>query len=420
MTQGIHICGAGLLTPVGNDLETFWDALMRGAGNFQPITSFDTAGIENPIAGICQDLPLTLLPERKLVKMMNRGDLVGLLAALSAWQQAGRSLPEIHSESWGAYAGSNYTRLGDVTPLFKPVRECVDAGMQNFDSSEFGARLQGMINPIMAIHVLHNNGLAQVTQALGLRGANCCYYDFDVSGVRAIFEACRRIRSGDIDGAVCGASYAPVDAFQFAQARSTGRQLNVSVEDSADAIEAWGDRRSGTILSEAGAYVVLDKLGSGPRVHGAAIRSSAALDERARADAIVRAIRAALMESGLRLNDLAFMIGQGSGCFVDDSVEIMALNKLASERSMPLPAMSLKPVVGETSEASAVLALIVAMQAMGKKILPPTKNFSKDRSKISKSLLVSGVAQSLGPGAALVYAFNKSGLAGAMVIRGDD
>ncbi len=414
-----YIAGIGLTTPLGHDTQSFWQALMHARPAFNTIDSFDISGLEHAVAGVCRDLPLSRLPERKLIKMMTRRDLLMLLAALDAWKNAGRKMPEGEPDTWGAYTGTNYMRIGEITPYFRPVRECVDGALQKFSSSEFGARLQGMINPIMAIHVLLNNGLAQVTQTLNLRGPNCCYYDFEVAGLRALVEAVRRIRAGDLAGAVCGGSYHPVDPFQYSQALVSGRQQSVSLEQAATAIKPWqADIADGTILSEAGAALVLvsTKIETAVSVRGVGLRSTYDFSLQARATALADAIQAALTDAAVSSDELGFIVGQGSGCHADDTLECEALTRILVNRKKSLSLMSPKSTLGETSEASGILSVAIATLAFAENCLPPTKNFSAASSKIPKCLHVSDQAQEISSGLALVYAFNKSGLASAVVI----
>lgn len=419
MSKPVHINGIGLTTPLGHDVDAFWHALMNAEPRFALIDSFDTAGIgSDAVAGICRDLPIQLLPERKLMKMMTRRDLLALLSALKAWHHAGRKFPEERPEVWGAYTGTNYMRIGDITPYFRPVRECVDGDFQKFSSSEFGSRLQGMINPIMAIHVLLNNGLAQITQALNLRGSNCCYYDFDVAGLRGIVEATKRIRAEDVVGAMCSAAYHPVDAFQYSQAIVTGRQRRVALTDAPTAVTPWSnnEKNSGTILSETGASLLLSNKPGLATVRGVAIRSTHQLDTKGRSKSLLDVMHAALADAGEDADAIQFIVGQGSGCTEDDQIEMNALNELLVKVQKDVPLMSAKPTLGETSEASGVIASIIATLAQTKKCLPPTKNFSAASSKISIRPKISDKAQPITPGVALVYAFNKSGLASAVVL----
>lgn len=411
MSRAVHIRAVGVVSPVGHNMDLIWRCLLDRQPNFSAIDAFDTDQCGTNIAGNCRNLPFEILPERKLVKMMNRRDLIGLMAAIQAWRAAGRMLPEPEAARWGAYVGSNNTRMGDLIPYFKPVRECVDVALLKFNSCEFGARMQSMINPLIAIHALQNNGLAQISQTLGLQGANCCYYDHEVSGLRAIVEATKRLRAGDIEGAVCGASHAPIDPFQFAQALVDRQQMCRRMEEGESAITPWMHKSKGTILSEAACYMILARRSSelGPAIHG--IGAAAGTDG---VESLTRAIRNALADAGAVVGDLAGIIGQGAGCTREDTLELRALANLGNSR--PMPVMSPKSVLGETREANGVLALAIARQALQAKILPPTVNFSSSSKVVPKNIKIVDQVQELENGLLLTYAFNKHGLANAVVI----
>jgi 3-oxoacyl-[acyl-carrier-protein] synthase II len=425
----VVITGAGLATPGGYTLDENYAAARAGKGCFTEITRFSTAGSSVRYAGDCPEPDVKKLPDRKIQKIVRRKDVISLLTCLDVAQRSGLTKGVMDPERVGMYVGAGSTQIGDLTPYFILVSQCADVEGGTFDSASFGQKLMDLVNPLVVLQNLMNNALCYGTMTLDIRGVNSNFMDFHVAGLRAVGEGYRSIAQGRCDAALCGGVAGPVEPFQLAEGVESGylaRTKDVSLADIGGIVKPFDKRRQGAIMSEGSGFVYLEEeqhaLKRGApilgRVTGFALASDGSIDliGEPYAPAIGRCLDMALREAGHKPTDLGLLVGHANGSLFGDGAEARAYAEFLGAHAAKLPLYSPKSVFGDLSEASGMLGLILALDAMAKGEVAATHNFAVG-DDYSKQLSVKAEPQAVKQKRAAVTARNFLGLSTALVIE---
>lgn len=261
MTDSVLISGVGVVSPLGRSMAEHLQGLWSKQHGFRRITTYDTTAAEIVYAGEVQDLTHIALPNRKLQKLLNRKDLLGIAAAHAALLDADMQSDGRNPDRHGVFIGSCSTQIGDFIPYFETAPACIGADGLSFDSNRFGRDCLNDINPLAAVKVLLNGCLAHVSQQFNIQGANTSVMDGEVSGLKALRMASNAIKRGELDWALVGAMTAPLDPFQMGQAKAKGLlapQKGLACEELQDAVRPFDTAAIGTLLSEGAVFFVLE------------------------------------------------------------------------------------------------------------------------------------------------------------------
>lgn len=423
----VVVTGAGLATPVGYTLEENYAAWRQGKHRFSEITAFNTKGSSVRHAGECPAPDVKKLPDRKVQKILRRKDVISLLATLDTAANAGVVKGQIDPERFGMYVGAPATQIGDLTPYFTLVAQCANLETGSFDSEMFGQKLMDLVNPLVVLQTLMNNGLCFGTMTLDIRGVNANFMDFQVAGLRAVGEAFRSIMHDRADAVIAGGLSAPVEPFQLAEGVHSGylattKDLDVPL---GEVVRPYDASRRGAILSEGSAYVMLEEeeharkrgatiLG---RIDGFFLTSDGTFDLMAvrESPGLERAMNGALSDAGWKKEDLGLLVGHGNGSKHADFAEAKAYTSFLGATASKLPLTSPKAVLGDLCEAGGVVSLVLALESFARGEAPPTYNF-KAGDEHSAKLSLRAEPQTLKNKRALITSRNFLGLCSAMAV----
>lgn len=423
----VVITGAGIASPAGYTLAENIAAWRGTAHKFTEITHFNTAGSSVRYAGSCPPPDMKKLPDRKVQKILRRKDVISLITTLETAAHAGIEKGKVDPERTGMYVGAGSTQIGDLTPYFTLVAQCANLETGQFDSELFGAKLMDLVNPLVVLQTLMNNGLCFGTMTLDIRGVNANFMDFQVAGLRAVGEGFRSIAYDRADVVIAGGIAGPVEPFQLAEGIHGGylaRTKDLS-EPLDTLVKPWDEKRTGAILSEGSAYVVLEEeqhaLRRGAsimgRVDGFFLASDGAFEFMAERDSpgLARSIGGALAEARMHKNDLGFVVGHGNGARSADFAEAKAYADFFGARARSLPVTTPKGMIGDMCEAGGVLGLILALDSLKRGDVPPTHNFVAG-DQYSAQLGIKNETQTITARRGVVTSRNFLGLCAAMVV----
>ena len=369
----IVITGAGVVCASGRTPAEVLDAVLSGRSAIAPATGW-TSG-RAPLAGEVEPYDAAALAgDRKVLKLIGRADVLGLHAASraveSARLEASRSaLDAAGREAWSdrsaVFAGSGavaYRNQYDFLPLLTEA-----AG----DLREFGRRVADHVSPMWLLRTLPNNVLCHPGVRFSLKGVNGCFTNHGTSGALALEESAEAIRSDEADRAVA-----------IAQTYAIEPQNLVYYDDAGiltrDALRPFDAERSGTVLAEGAAAVVLETEASArardvePIAEllgfGYASEGGSLVSVREDGEGPARALRAALEDAGLAARDVGLIVSHGNGTIASDSSEARAL--LSVFGPDPPPVAAFKWAFGHTLDAAGILELILAALALREGVVP--------------------------------------------------
>ena len=375
MSARVVVTGSGAICAAGKSPEEIWEAVWTGRSAIRPIQQWDASGWPTSLAGEIHGLePRALVEDRKLHKLLQRTDLLGLYVAGRAIDDAGfvayREALEpadaaAFNDRTGVYVGSGgggYQSQHEFFPLLTTAKG--DLGI-------FGRELAATVNPMWLLRSLPNNVLCHIGIRYGLKGPNACVTNHSVSGSLAVADAAAALRAGEADRALAVGHDAPIEP----QMVLYYHQLRLL---SADGLRPFDARRSGSLLGEGAAALVLETEAAAAarraRVLGEFLGSGCATEVEGLlaippdGDGLARAIALALDDAGIRPAEVGMIVAHGSGTRQSDASEAAAIRRVFGATAPPVTAF--KWAFGHPLAASGILDSVLALVALRHGVVP--------------------------------------------------
>lgn len=367
----VAITGIGPITPIGNGADGLWDGIRRGTSAVRPIDRFDPAQFSCRVAATAEFEPLDFMTPKKAHKL-DRFSQIGLACSLMALADAGLSPSDVAGDGMGIYTGS---ALGGIEFAEKQHEVFVAKGIR-------------AVSPLLALSVFGGASSCNIAIELGLTGASVANANSCASGVIAIGEAARLIRTGETDVMLAGGVEAPLAPLTFG-AFAIIRVLTGRNDDPETASRPFDKDRDGFVMAEGGTMLVLEEYGRAVR-RGAHVYAellgyattndahhmTAPLPDGAQA---ARAMSAALREAGLPPEAVGYVNAHGSSTVLNDSTECRAIRKALGDHAEHAPVSSTKGMHGHALGATGAIEAAITALALQRGHLPGTTNlFEKD------------------------------------------
>jgi 3-oxoacyl-[acyl-carrier-protein] synthase I len=375
MSARVVVTGSGAICAAGKSPEEIWEAAWTGRSAIRPIQQWDISGWPTSLAAEIPGLdPRTLVKDRKIHKLLQRTDLLGLYVADRALDDAGlvayREALEsadaaVVNDRTGVYVGSGsggYQNEHEFFPLLTTA---------NGDLGTFGRELVATVNPMWLLRSMPSNVLCHIGIRYGLKGPNVCMTNHSVSGSLAVVEAAAALRAGEADRALAVGHDAPIEP----QMVLVYHQLGLL---SSDGLWPFDARRSGSVLGEGAAALVLETEAAatarGARVIGGFLGSGCATDAegllaiRPDGDGLAGAIVMALDDAGIHAAEVGMIVAHGSGTRQSDASEAAAIHRVFGATAPPVTAF--KWAFGHPLAASGTLDAVLALVALRRGVVP--------------------------------------------------
>jgi 3-oxoacyl-[acyl-carrier-protein] synthase-1 len=375
MSARVVVTGTGAICGAGKSPEEIWEAAWTGRSAIRPIRQWDASAWPISLAAEIPGLdPRALVADRKIHKLLQRTDLLGLYVAGRALDDAGivayREALEpadaaAVNDRTGVYVGSGsggYQNEHEFFPLLSTA---------NGDLGTFGRELAATVNPMWLLRSMPSNVLCHIGIRYGLKGPNACVTNHSVSGSLAVVEAAAALRAGEADRALAVGHDAPIEP----QMVLVYYQLGLL---SPDGLWPFDARRSGSLLGEGAAALVLETQAAaaarGAHVLGEFLGSGCASDAegllaiRPDGDGLAGAIVMALDDAGIRPAEVGMIVAHGSGTRQSDASEAAAIHRVF--RATVPPVTAFKWAFGHPLAASGTLDAVLALIALRHGVVP--------------------------------------------------
>jgi 3-oxoacyl-[acyl-carrier-protein] synthase II len=367
VTRRVVVTGMGTVTPVGLDVASTWDALVKGRSGLSRITRFDPSPYETQIAGEVKGFEPTAYMDRKEVRRTDRFTHLAVAASREALTDANLQL-DADTERFGTAIASG---VGGLETLIDQTLLMEKRGPSR-------------LSPFLITMVIANAASGQVAMEFGLKGPSLTHISACASSSHAIGEAGDIIRRDQADVMVAGGSEAAVLALgiaAFSAMHATSRRN----DDPEGASRPFDKDRDGFVLSEGAAVVVLEELGHalarGARIYGELVGYGATADAyhitapSPEGEGNARAMRMALDEAGLRPEEIDYINAHGTSTQPNDREETAAIKQVFGEHAYKLLVSSTKSMTGHLLGAAGALEAIVCLLAIRDGCIPPTINY---------------------------------------------
>jgi 3-oxoacyl-[acyl-carrier-protein] synthase II len=369
----VVITGAGVVSPIGLDLATFWRSLASGRSGVRPISALPASHLPVTFAGEITDFDgKQYITPRKSLKVMSREIQFSVAAANMAVRQSELLPGGVAPERLGVIFGAELMH-SPTEEVEAAYRDSVVEG--RFDFRRWGEAAMRDIYPLWMLKYLPNMPACHIGIAHDARGPNNTITLGDVSGLSAIIEAARVIERGQADAMIAGGAGSCLSATIFTRLQ----KLDVSHRNDApeEACRPFDAARDGRVHGEGAAAFVLE-LAETARARGARIlarfRGGATCCAPSRAgDAVRRAVRGTLRAAEWSPDDVGHVNAHGASTKSGDAMEAMALQAELGETPVTAPSS----FFGSLGPGSGAVEMLATVLGLAHDAVPPTLNFEK-------------------------------------------
>ncbi len=365
----IVITGMGAMSPLGHSARESWESAVAGRSGVGPITQFDASDFPCRIAGEVKEFKPGDYMDFKEARRMSRASQLAVAAAGMAVSDAclGPTVPD--AEGTGVVIG---TGMGGLERADENLQVLRSRGLSRVSPFSLTSSL-----PNMPSH--HVSLMAQTMGPISTVIAACA------TGTQAIGEATEFIRRGAAHTVLAGGVEGLVHEAALA-GFSAMRALSTAYNDCPErASRPFDADRDGFILSEGAGVVVLERLDRalerGAHIYAEVLGHASSSDAfhvaapDPEGEGAVRAMRWAVKDAGIELDEMSYINAHGSSTPINDRVETLAIKKLFGEMAYGIPVSSTKSVMGHAMGGTGALEAIFCVFALHEGILPPTINY---------------------------------------------
>ena len=368
----VVITGLGALTPIGNNAQEYWQGLVSGVSGAAPITHFDATNAKTTFACEVKNFKGEDYFDRKEIRKYDKFSQYGIVAAEQAMQDSGLTLCEEEKDYAGVIWASG---IGGIQTFEDEITDYVH-GDGTLRFSPFF--IPKMIADICAGHI---------SMKYGFRGVNFCTVSACASSAHALAEAFMYIRLGKAKVMISGGSEAAVTHAGLG-GFSSMKAISQRNDDPATASRPFDKDRDGFVLGEGAGALVLEEY-EHAKARGAKIYAELA-GTGCTADAYhmtaphpeglgaMRAMRLAVEEAGLKLEDIDHINTHGTSTPLGDVAEIKAIVNLFGDHAKNININSTKSMTGHLLGAAGAIEAVATTLAIYNGIVPPTINHFTD------------------------------------------
>ena len=379
----VVVTGAGVINPLGNDIETLWSALKEGKSGVARTTVFDASRFPTKISAEVKNWDITDTGEdAQTWKFRGRHTKFAGGAAKQAVESSGILDHISDPRRFGVYMGS-----GEGNQDFLSFAKMMAAALDdegNLDLVKFTEKGLDVLNPLMELEQEPNMPVGHIAAMFNAQGPNANCLTACAASSQAVGEAVEIIRRSEADVMLSGGTHSMIHPFGV-----TGFNLLTALSENNDdptgASRPFDRLRDGFVLGEGSAMLVLEELEfakkRGANIWGEIIGYGSTADAYRITDihpegrGAIGCMRGALSNAGLDPAQIDYVNAHGTSTTVNDKVESLACREVFGENAMKTPISSTKSMMGHLIAAAGATELIVCLSAMRDNVLPPTMNY---------------------------------------------
>ena len=371
MVQGLQrvvVTGLGAITPIGNDVSSYWEGLSTARNGVAGITLFDASRHACRFAAEVKDFDPSGWLEPKESKRWDRFCQFGVIAAKQAVAHAGLTIDEANQHRVGTAIGSG---VGGLLMMETQAHVLKDRGPDR-------------VSPFCVPMMIPNMATGLTAIALGAKGPSSAVATACAAGSNAIGDAYRLIQLGLADVMVAGgaeSAITPLGVAGFASAKA----LSFRNDDPTTASRPFDAERNGFVIGEGAGVIVLESLehaqARGAQILAEVVGYGMSCDAHHITSPSpggvggAEAMRLALKDARLEPDDVDYVNAHGTSTQANDSNETSAIKSALGDRAYRIPVSSTKSMTGHLLGGSGGIEAVAAVLAIEHKLVPPTINY---------------------------------------------
>lgn len=367
----VFITGMGAVSPIGNDVATFWQNLLAGKSGAGRITLFDTKDMPHNIACEVKDFDPADYMDRKVARRIARSTQFAIAVARQALADANLTIDASNRDNVGVLMA---TGGGGITEIEFATEEMAERGWRS-------------VGPFVVPAAMANAVSCLVSIETGARGPVMTSTAACASGHYSIIEAFHFLQRGEADVIIAGGAESAVSMLTMSAFGRMG-PLSSRTDDPQHACRPFSVDRDGFVAGEGGCAMILEteeharRRGAriygevlGGRLTGDAYHITAPDPE---GDGAARALTGAVKGAKLQPRDIGLVFAHGTGTVLNDEGETKALKRAFGEHVYDLKITSIKSMVGHALGAAGAQSAVAAICALREGVMPPTINYTPD------------------------------------------
>jgi 3-oxoacyl-[acyl-carrier-protein] synthase II len=380
----VVITGMGILTPIGQDVETFWNNLVNGVSGAGPITKFDPSSFRTRIACELKNFDPSLFLDKAEIKRTDPFTQYAMVAAGQAIKDSGLDFAQMNPYDSGVIWG---TGQGGMLTFEEQVKEyAIGDGNPRF-------------SPFFVPRLIANMASGMISIKYGLMGINYTTVSACATSNTAIMDAFNYIRWGKAKVMITGGSEAPITEASVG-GFSAMKAMTTRNEDPESACRPFDLDRDGFLMGEgAGALVLEDyehAVARNARIYaevaGAAMTADAwhMTATHPEGTGAFTAMKLALDDAGLLPQEVDYVNAHATSTLVGDISELKAIAKLFEDNSSHVHISATKSMTGHLLGAAGAIEAIASVMAIDRSMVPPTINLTNPDPAIPQHLQIVG------------------------------
>ena len=362
------ITGTGVVSPVGNTTDDFWNSLKEGKNGIGPITRFQlTDEFKVTLAAEVKDFDATQYIDKRKAKRMALFAQYAMVGAIQALSESGLNVSEEDPYRLGAIIGVG---MGCMHTIQEETKKLIEKGPKR-------------ISPLFIPTVIPNMAAGNIAIEYGLKGPVFDVTTACASGTNAMGEAFRAIQNGYADVVLTGGAENVTTELTVA-----GFTALTALSESKDPNRAsipFDKERSGFVMGEGAGIVVLEEYehakARGANILAEVVGYSATCDAfhitapEESGEAMAKAMELAMRDAGITPKDISYINAHGTSTYYNELVETRAIKTAFGEEAYRIPISSIKSMVGHGLGAAGGIEAIACVKALQEGFSPPTINY---------------------------------------------
>ncbi|MEG6572607.1 beta-ketoacyl-ACP synthase II [[Clostridium] cellulosi] len=367
MMRRVVITGMGVISPVGLDIDSFWNNIKAGKHGIAPIENLDMEGQKASVAAQVKNFNPEDYIDKRESRRMDPCSQFAVAAAKQAIEDCGSDFSDLDPYRVGVIIGSGI------------------GGLQTLEDNhtKFITKGPGRVSPLMIPMMISNMSAGYIAMKYGFKGVNYCPVTACASSGHAIGEAMHSIREGHADVIIAGGAEATITPFAIA-AFANMKALCTSNDPDRASIP-FDAERSGFVMGEGAGILVLEEYehakARGAKIYAELAGYGATSDAYhitspdPNGEGAKKAMEFAIKDAGLTTADIDYINAHGTSTPPNDKCETIAVKNLFGERAAQIPMSSTKSMTGHLLGAAGAIESIICALAIKDGVIPPTANY---------------------------------------------
>ncbi|MCK4661045.1 MAG: beta-ketoacyl-ACP synthase II [Phycisphaerae bacterium] len=365
----VVVTGMGLITPLGETVDVFWDNLLAGKSGIAPVTSFDVSDFNVRIGGECSDFKVENYIDRRKGNKLDRSTQFALAAAQEAMRMSGLDLGAEDTTRIGVIIGSG---IGGISEMESQHNRLLNRGPTK-------------VSPFTIPRLMLNATAAWISIEYGLRGLSSSIATACASATHAMGDAFHTIRRDEADVMIAGGTEAALTTLGLS-AFASMKALSTRNDDPKHASRPFDRDRDGFVMGEGAGILIFEELNHA-KARGADILcevggfgsssdASHITQPSESGEGAATAMRRTLASASVNPDQIDYINAHGTATSLGDIAETMAVKSTFGSHAHKLCISSTKSSIGHLLGASGGVEMVASIMALRQGVAPPTINLN--------------------------------------------